>query len=121
MAKHNVAQIGPKFVIPRLRVYLTPDRKSFVEYTAAANKVRVVTEGGEKLFSVEESTLPADKLPAPRGGVTASGSSTVPTFAEGDTAWYKTWWGITGIVLAGGGATYAVYRATKKNKQIPTL
>lgn len=123
VAKHVAATVGPKHIIPRFRIYLTPDRSEFVEYTAAANKVRVVTKGGEKTFSVEECILPADKLPKPSGGGggsvatgTASGAAATPT-----EKWYKTWWGVSGIVAVVGGGAYLVHRHTAKAKKQPSL
>jgi hypothetical protein len=122
VAKHLVATVGPKHVIPQIRVYLTPDHSEYVEYKAADNKVRVVTKGGDKTFSVEESILPADKLPKSSGGGGTTASGTERALAESSKeSWYKTWWGITGIAVVASGGAFLVYKQVKKPKSPSAL
>jgi hypothetical protein len=119
LAKHLAAQVGTQFSIPKLRIYLNPERTAFVEYTDSNKQIKVVSKDLNETISAESALLKPDELARitpQQDGSLATGQGQ-GAFADSSKAWYKTWWGISLIGVGVAGVAYGTHKVISKNKK----
>jgi len=118
LAKHLAARVGLDFSVPKLRIYLNPERTEFVEYTDANKQVQVKSKDVNEKISADSALLPPEKLAeiTPKTADTEFAKGSGTSTASDTSPWYKTWWGISLIAVGTTGAAYGIYKVTRKSR-----